>query len=208
MNAINTYPSTWFKPIFLTGASHAIVALVTVATLASSTATGGSNDVSLIKDRPQNGHDCWTQLAQPRVEGDIRDVTECLLRIRQFFSPSVSDLAATLGVSRQTVYNWQNGEQPKDALAEKLSDLARAADVFAQSNIQFSSALARRKFANGKTLFQVVESNESATEAAKLLVRIIETENRQRKVLEARFANRPKTTPSSDFDLPPANDPA
>lgn len=208
MNIIKSYPSTWFKPVSVTGASCVIVVLVTVATLVSTTGTGGSNDVSLVKDKFQNRPHYWTQVAQPRSEIETRDVTECLLRIREFFSPSVSDLAATLGVSRQTVYNWQNGEQPKEALAEKLIDLARAADVFAQSNIQFSSALARRKFADGKTLFQVVESNDSATEAAKLLVRILETETRQRKVLEARFANRPKTAPSSDFDLPLANDPA
>jgi transcriptional regulator with XRE-family HTH domain len=208
MNTINNYPSAWFKPVSVTGASCVIVALVSVATLASTTGTGGSNDVSLMKDRFQNRPYYWTQVTQPRLESETRDVTECLLRIREFFSPSVSDLAATLCVSRQTVYNWQNGEQPKVALAEKLSDLARAADVFARSNIQFGSALARRKFANGKTLFQVVESNDSAVEAAKLLVRILETETRQRKVLEARFANRPKTAPSSDFDLPLANDPA
>ena len=206
MNTINSYPSTWFKPISLTGASRAIVAVV-VATVVSTTGTGGSNDVPSMKDRIQNGHNYGKPLAQSRAENEIRNVTDCLLRIREFFSPSVSDLAATLGVSRQTVYNWQNGEQPKEALAVKLNDLALAADVFAQSSIQFSSALAHRKFANGKTLFQVVESNDSASEAAKLLVRILETEARQRKVLEARFANRPKTAPSSDFDLPLANDP-
>ena len=208
MNAIDAYPSTWFKPISVTGASRAIVALVTVVTLASTTGTGGSNDASLLKDKLAHANRSWEHLPQPQIQNYARSVTEDLSRIRKFFSPSVSDLAATLGVSRQTVYNWQNGEQPKEALAEKLSDLARAADVFAQSDIQFSSALARRKFANGKTLFQVVETNDSATEAAKLLVRILETEARQRSVLEARFANRPKTAPSSDFDLPLANDPA
>jgi transcriptional regulator with XRE-family HTH domain len=208
MNSSNSYQSAWFKPILLTGASQTIVALVAVAAMASTAGTGGSNDVSLLKDKLSNGPSYWTSLAQPQSQANVRNVTECVLRIREFFLPSVSDLAATLGVSRQTVYNWQNGEQPKEAQAEKLSDLAKAADVFAQSHIQFNSALARRKFANGKTLFQVVESSDSAIEAAKLLVRILETEARQRKVLEARLANRPKTAPSSDFDFPLANNPA
>jgi transcriptional regulator with XRE-family HTH domain len=201
MNAINSYPSDWFKPIYVTGCM--------AIALAFPTGTGGSNnDFALLKDRLSSGNSHWKPLVPPHAESYARDATECLARIREFFSPSVSDLAATLGVSRQTVYNWQNGELPIEASAEKLSDLARAADIFAQSDIQFSSALARRKFANGKTLFQVVESNGSATEAAKLLTRILETEAGQRKVLEARFANRPKTAPSSDFDLPVANDPA
>jgi DNA-binding XRE family transcriptional regulator len=208
MNPSNLYQSAWFKPILLTGASQTIVALVAVAAMTSTTGTGSSNDVSLLKDKLSNGRSYWASIAQPQSQGDVRGVAECLLRIREFFLPSVSDLAATLGVSRQTVYNWQNGEQPKEALTEKLNDLAIAADVFSQSNIQFNSSLARRKFANGKTLFQVVESNGSAAEAAKLLVRILETEARQRKVLEARFTNRPVTAPSNDFDLPLANDPA
>jgi transcriptional regulator with XRE-family HTH domain len=208
MNAINTYPSTWFKPISVTGASQAIVSLVVAAALVSPTGTGSLNDALLLKDKLAHANRSWEHVAQPKIENYARSVTEDLSRIREFFSPSVSDLAATLGVSRQTVYNWQNGEQPKEALAEKLNDLARAADVFAQSGIQFSSTLARRKFANGKTLFQVVETNDSATDAAKLLVRILETEARQRSVLEARFASRPKTAHSSDFDLPLANDPA
>lgn len=206
MNSTNNYQSTWHKPFSLTGAS---AALCMAMALASPTGTGGSNnDFALLKDRLSNGNSNWRPMTLSHAESHARDVTQCLARIREFFSPSISDLAATLGVSRQTVYNWQNGEQPKEALAEKLNDLARAADVFAQSGIQFSSTLARRKFANGKTLFQVVEKNDSATDAAKLLVRILETEARQRSVLEARFANRPKTAPSSDFDLPLANDPA
>jgi transcriptional regulator with XRE-family HTH domain len=205
MNAINSYQSDWFKKIYVTGS----VALCMAMVGDSPAGTGSSiNDFALFKDRHSSGNSQGKPIPLPQTEDHARDVTGCLARIREFFSPSVSNLATTLGVSRQTVYNWQNGEQPKEVLAEKLSDLARAADVFAQSNIQFSSALARRKFANGKTLFQVVESNSSAAEAAKLLVRILETETRQRRVLEARFANRPKTTPSSDFDLPLANDPA
>jgi DNA-binding transcriptional regulator YiaG len=201
MNAINTYPSAWFVPSALTGASRALVAVV-LATVVSTAGTGGSNDAPLMKDRLVNGHKYLTHSSQSRLESTARDVMECVLKIREFFSPSVSNLAATLGVSRQTVYNWQNGEQPKEALAEKLSDLARAADVLAQSNIQFSNLLARRKFANGKTLFQIVEANESATEAAKLLAKILQTETRQRQILEARFASRPKTAPTEDFDLP------
>ena len=208
MNTTLLYQSKWFKPISVTGASQAIFSLAVAAALVSPTGTGSSNDASLLKDKLAHANRSWEHVAQPQIENYARSVTEDLSRIREFFSPSVSDLAATLGVSRQTVYNWQNGEQPKEALAEKLSDLARAADVFEQSDIQFSSTLARRKFADGKTLFQVVETNDSATDAAKLLVRILETEARQRNVLEARFANRPKTAPSSDFDLPLANDPA
>lgn len=212
MNSIDRYQSKWHMPFSLTGASAVLCIAMTLPSsvaLASRAGTGGSNnDASLFKDRLSNGNSHWKPIALPHAENYARDATECLARIREVFAPSVSDLAATLGVSRQTVYNWQNGEQPKEALAVKLTDLARAADIFAQSNIQFNSALASRKFANGKTLFQVVQSNGSATEAAKLLMRILETEAGQRKVLEARFANRPITALSGDFDLPLANDPA
>jgi DNA-binding transcriptional regulator YiaG len=207
MNTITSYQSAWFKPIFSTGASRVIVTIATAATLVSTATTGGSNDLISVKDRFLNEHNYGTQLTQSKAGEETRSTIACLLRIREFFTPSVSDLAATLGVSRQTVYNWQDGEQPKDALAVKLSDLAIAADVLAQANIQFTGAIARRKFADGKTLFQVVESNNSASEAARMLVRIIETEAKQRKVMEARMINRSTKTQTSDFDLPMANDP-
>lgn len=132
--------------------------------------------------------------------------SENLARIREVLSPAVSDLATTFGVTRQSVYNWANGEPIADENAEKLRDLAQAADLLADAGVEVNASLLKRKFANGKTLFQVVQAGESARDAALLLVQISKREAEQRDRLNARLANRPQTPATADFDLPASDD--
>ena len=136
----------------------------------------------------------------------VRTPSENLSRIRVVLSPAVSDLAATFGVSRQSVYNWLNGEPVAAENAEKLQDLAQAADVLAHEGVGINAALLKRKFANGRTLMQVALAGESARDAALMLVQIHKREAVQRERMNARFANRAKTPASADFDLPASND--
>jgi transcriptional regulator with XRE-family HTH domain len=114
----------------------------------------------------------------------VRTPTENLTRIREVLNPAVSDLATTFGVSRQSIYNWLNGDPVADENAAKLQDLAQAADVLAHEGVTVNAALLKRKFASGRTLLQVA----------------------QRERMSARFANRPRTAPTADFDLPASND--
>jgi transcriptional regulator with XRE-family HTH domain len=146
----------------------------------------------------------------PRVEvadvAPVRTPAEDLSRIREVLKPAVSDLAVTFGVSRQSIYNWLNGEPVADENAAKLQDLAQAADVLDHEGIVVNAALLKRKFANGRTLLQVAQAGESARDAALQLVHLHKREMAQRERMTARFANRAKTPPSADFDLPSAND--
>jgi transcriptional regulator with XRE-family HTH domain len=135
-----------------------------------------------------------------------RSPSESLARIRDVLSPAVSDLATTFGVTRQSVYNWANGEPIADENAEKLRDLAQAADLLADAGIEVNASLLKRKFVNGRTLFQAVQAGESARDAALLLIQISKREAEQRDRLNARFANRPKTATTADFDLPASDD--
>lgn len=134
-----------------------------------------------------------------------RTPVEDLARIREVLKPAVSDLAITFGVSRQSVYNWLNGESVAQENVAKLQDLAHAADVLAREGLTSNAALLKRKFANGRTLMQVAQAGESARDAALQLVHIHNREKAQRERMAARFANRPNATPSADFDLPLAN---
>ena len=136
----------------------------------------------------------------------VRTPSENLSRIRKVLNPAVSDLATTFGVSRQSVYNWLNGEPAADENAAKLQDLAQAADVLAHEGVGINAALLKRKFANGRTLMQVAQAGESARDAALILVQIHKREAVQRERMNARFANRAKTPASADFDLPASND--
>jgi transcriptional regulator with XRE-family HTH domain len=130
------------------------------------------------------------------------------MRIREVINPAISDLASTLGVSRQSVYNWLNGEPVAPENAAKLHDLAQAADILAHEGLTVNAALLKRKFANGKTLMQVAQAGEPAREAALLLVKVHQLEVTQRERMNARFANRGKTSATADFDLPVSNDQA
>ncbi len=145
-------------------------------------------------------------LAEVAQAEQVRTPSDNLLRIREVLNPAVSDLATTLGVSRQSVYNWMNGDPVADENAAKLQDLAQAADVLAHEGVAINSALLKRKFANGRTLMQVAQAGESAREAALMLVRIYKREAAQRERMDARFANRAKTPASADFDLPASSD--
>ena len=136
----------------------------------------------------------------------VRTPGENLSRIREVLRPAVSDLATTFGVSRQSIYNWLNGEPVADENATKLKDLAQAADVLAHKGVGINAALLKRKFANGRTLMQVAQAGESASDAALMLVQIHKREAVQRERMNARFANRAKTPASADFDLPASND--
>lgn len=139
------------------------------------------------------------------VETD-RTPHENLSKIRKVLNPSISDLATTFNVSRQSIYNWLNGGTVADENAAKLRDLANAADVLEHARIAVSAAILKRKFSGGRTLLQVVRSGESARDAALLLVQISAREAVQRDRMLARAANKTRKPPTADFDLPAPND--
>jgi transcriptional regulator with XRE-family HTH domain len=142
----------------------------------------------------------------PRVVDERRTPAEDLAHIREILHPAVSDLAATLNVSRQSVYNWLNGERVADENALRLRDLAQAADVFADEGISVNAAFLKRKFANGRTLLQVVAAGGSARDAALLFVQIHRIETAQRERIKARSRAHAKSPATADFDFPAAND--
>lgn len=119
-----------------------------------------------------------------------RTPQENLSRIRAILKCNVSDIANVFGVSRQAIYNWASGEEPTPIYANKLQDLALAADLFAAEGIALNGHILKRKISNGKTLFDVTSSGESARDAAQTLIRVLNRESEQRKVLNIRLANR------------------
>lgn len=192
-----------------TGVSSTVVRLVGWVAAAGAALTGiGTGGELSIEHLQRTAHEMhhMAPLVEVADVAPVRTPAEDLVRIREVLKPAVSDLATTFGVSRQSVYNWLNGEPVADENAAKLQDLAQAADVLDDSGITGSAALLKRKFANGRTLLQVAQSGESARDAALQLVHIHKREEAQRERMAARFANRPKTAPSADFDLPSAND--
>lgn len=205
-NALNYGYGGWIPERTTTGVAPTVVRLVGwVAALSaaafSSIGTGGAQSLeSLQRSTLQAMH---MTASVDIVEAEIlRTPAENLARIREVLNPAISDLATTFGVSRQSVYNWLNGDAVAEDNAAKLEDLAQAADVLAHEGVVVNAALLKRKFANGKTLLQVAQAGESARNAAMMLVQIHKREAAQRERMSAKFANRAKTPASADFDLP------
>lgn len=131
---------------------------------------------------------------------------EHLMRIREVFSPAISDLASSFEVSRQSIYNWLNGEPVAEANAQKLQDMARAADLFAAAGLKADASLLRRKFSQNRTLLQLVQAGESALEAMTLLIPVLQHEAQQRAQMATLFFGRKSEAVSADMDFPAAND--
>jgi transcriptional regulator with XRE-family HTH domain len=192
-----------------TGVTSTFVRLVGWMTAAGAVLTGIGTGGELSLERLQQGIRRAQHMVSMIEVADVKQVRtpgENLSRVREVINPAVTDLAMTLGVSRQSVYNWLNGDPVADENAAKLQDLAQAADVLAHEGVSINAALLKRKFANGRTLMQVAQAGQSARDAALMLVQIHKREAVQRERMNARFANRAKTPASADFDLPASDD--
>jgi predicted transcriptional regulator len=194
-----------------TGVTSTLVRLVgwMAAAGAALTAIGTGGELSLERlqrmSQPSRHTVSVVEVAEIEL---VRTPSENLSRIREVLNPAISDLATTFDVSRQSVYNWLNGDPAADENAAKLQELAQAADVLAHEGVNINAALLKRKFTNGRTLMQVAQAGESARDAALTLVKILKREAAQRERMNARFENRAKTPASADFDLPASNDDA
>ena len=209
MSAALTYGGWVTERPTETGVTSTLVRLVGWMTAAGTALTGIGTGGELSLERLQlNARQALHMVSV--IEGaeveQVRIPRENLSRIREVLNPSVSDLATTFSVSRQSIYNWLNGDPVADENVVKLQDLAQAADVLAREGVDIKAALLKRKFANGRTLMQVAQAGESARNAALVLVQVHKRESVQRERMSARFAKRAKTPASSDFDLPASND--
>lgn len=202
----------WFSDIQAsTGAPSGLINIpkyVLAVGLIASVGTGAfADDLSRMQQNRLNASIIYNSIPNYAVEAAyIRTPIEDIERIREVLAPAVSDLAKSFSVSRQTIYNWLNGEQPKPEHNVKLRDLALAADVLAESGKSVTGNLLKRKVFNGKNLFEVIHDGGSAIEAAQMLLRIVRRETSQRELLSARFAGRITSENSADSDLMAAND--
>ena len=199
----------WVPQRPATGVTPTVVRLAgwmaAACTAFTSIGTGGELSIEHLQRSTHQAQYLTPTFEVAEVEA-VRTPAENLTRIREVLNPDVSDLATTFGVSRQSVYNWLNGDPVAAENAAKLQDLAQAADVLAHEGVTVNAALLKRKFANGQTLMQVTQTGGSARDATVMLVQIYKREAAQRERIHARFANRAKTPASADFDLPTFND--
>ncbi|MCF6266367.1 MAG: helix-turn-helix domain-containing protein [Desulfuromusa sp.] len=156
-----------------------------------------STGVTTLSSHMKNGV-CDTRILRTPVE-DVQ-------RIREFLSPAMSNIAKMLGVSRQAIYNWINGELPKVEHIERLHEIAVAADMLNESGIVLNGLLLKRKLTDGKNLYDLIAEGRSAQDSVQRLVLIVQREAIQKEILSSRFARRSKASTSADSDLIAEND--
>ena len=179
--------------------------LVGMLAVALQVGTGGETTARYYKARGSRGYAVAEMIGRAisMPVSPIVPLRRILAQIRAVLKPAVKDFAGMIGVSRQAVYDWQGGATIASRHAERLADLARAADLFADEGLTATSQVLRRPIAAGRSFLDVVRGGGSAADAARSLIQIVGREAEQRKALEARLANR--TRPAllaDDFAIP------
>jgi len=85
---------------------------------------------------------------------------EHVANIRDVFAMNMSDLASVLGITRPTVYAWLTGQEPKREAVIRIQKLSRAADQFNRANIIRLDKLVHRPILNGRSLLDILKTDE------------------------------------------------
>lgn len=126
----------------------------------------------------------------PSAAGAPKTPTEKLADIRRLFVPAMTDLAQLLRVSRQAVYDWQNGKEIAADNLVRIDQLYGASQLLHDGGVRGSSRDLRRPIRRGKNFFELVKAGDSADEAAAALVAILRIEADQRAAMQKRFEGR------------------
>jgi DNA-binding XRE family transcriptional regulator len=172
--------------------------------------TGGADTIQYLKARGGMGYErAHIRQISPVIDFScVSTPADQLAQIREVLHPSVTELANSLGVSRQTVYSWQAGKPIAQENAIRLADLAAAAALFASAEIAVHPQLLRRSIHKGKNLLEIARDGGSAKEAAQSLIEIIRRENRQMEALKAQLADRSRLSREDfeDIGIPALNE--
>ncbi len=200
-------PSVFEYPTARQHMAAAIVAAtaLNLVPMALQVGTGGAQTAEFYRQRGDKGYGFALYVATaPIADLDhVRTPSENLEHVRTVLKPSVTDLAAALGVSRQAIYDWQAGKSIAPQNAARLADLAAAADVLSSEKLTVTAQLLRRPIAHGKRFFDLVRDGGCAEDAARQLAQTARREFAQRQALSERLSGRERpSTLSEDLVAP------
>lgn len=166
---------------------------------ALSVGTGGQPTADYYRQRGVKGYALAAYDSVPDTQPlPVRTSAEDLAHVRATLKPSVTELANALGVSRQAVYDWNQGKPVAPGNAARLADLAKAADVLSMEGLTTTGNVLRRPIIAGKSLFDIVRDGGAAEGAARKLLQIVQREQQQRERLALRLAGRRR--PAASFE--------
>lgn len=160
--------------------------------------TGGVESVSFIMSR--QGYSPYAVL---KVQGTaahkaLTPYAELMKQVKTGFGRTMSNLPAIFGVSRQTLYNWLNGETPKEQHQNKLVQLAAAAQAFTAENFKPTTLSLERTVAESKSFIELIKHGADGEETAKKLIRLEKRGVIANAKLDALLGNRTSLRPEID----------
>jgi transcriptional regulator with XRE-family HTH domain len=158
--------------------------------------TGGIEDVGFFT-MLRHGYRPVTILLEQAAPQDIRAPYPDLMKeVKTGFGRTMSHLPAVFGISRQTLYNWLNGEKtPKAQHQGKLVQLAAAARVFIEAGFKPTALSLERTVAQGKSFVELIGQGADGKETAERLVRIEKRGATAREKLDALLGDRTTSRP-------------
>jgi transcriptional regulator with XRE-family HTH domain len=130
----------------------------------------------------------------------VTTAAEDLARARSVLGISMREMASSIGVSRQALYNWKAGADMKPVNAARLENLMLAAATIAGADLEPTPFLMSRRLGGGKTLLAAIAEGEDGTVVAAELVSLVKSDASKRAALSARLAGR---RPTESVDDPP-----
>jgi len=169
--------------------------------------TGGVEDWKFANSRQGYSPYVILKLETQAVQDTYAPYTDLMMEVKTGFGRTMSHLPAVFGVSRQTLYNWLNGETPKEQHQGKLVQLAAAARVFAEVGFKPTSISLDRTVAEGKSFVELIGQGADGKEMAERLVRIEKRGAAARDKLDALLGDRTPLRPDvSDMGRPALNE--
>ncbi|WP_315761448.1 hypothetical protein [Bradyrhizobium sp. SZCCHNS2005] len=150
----------------------------------------------------QIGYQAILVVVPPAQAPDPGPYAELMQVIKTGFGRTMTRLPEVFGVSRQTLYNWLNGETPRPEHQEKLRQLAEAARIFSAFGFKPTSLALDRTIMRGKSLLQLLSEGADGRDAAKRLVRIVQRGNEARARLNDLLGGRKARLEASDMGTP------
>lgn len=143
----------------------------------------------------------------PGQDNQYAPFVDLMQEIKSGFGRTMSYLPGVFGVSRQTLYNWQAGETPKELHHAKIRQLAAAARVFKEEGFKPTPANLGQTVAQGKSLLKLIGEGADGEDSAKKLIRIVQRGAASQAKLDAILAGRkPVKLDVSDMGTPAFNE--
>ena len=133
--------------------------------------------------------------------------TDLMKEVKAGFGRTMSHLPAVFGVSRQTLYNWLNGETPKEQHQNKLVQLAAAARAFTDAGFKPTALSLERTVAQGRSFLELIGQGGDGKETAEKLFRVEKRGTVAKTKLDALLEGRTPSRPDlSDMGRHAFND--